>query len=113
MGWLVIACMGSIGCAEDAPDWEEKAYDCKDEGGTCTVQASILCSSGTQPITADDPNLTDCGGGHCCIPEETESTCSSEENYVCIPGNKCSHPWRSVEGSLTCNEGRVCCAYRP
>ena len=109
---MVVLFFVVLGCAEDAPDYASVDFRCKEEKGTCTNLATILCGPGMQPITEDDPNRTDCPG-HCCIPEENETTCSLEDNYMCIPGDKCSRPWRSVEGSLTCNEGRVCCAYRP
>ena len=102
-----------MGCAEDPPDYDVKAYDCDEVEGTCTQVASALCAIGFQPLTRDDPNQTNCRGGHCCIPEEPETTCSLTGSYNCIPGDNCSRPWKSVEGSTTCNEGRVCCAYRP
>jgi hypothetical protein len=104
-------CILFVSCSQSP---EEYPYldrlRCSENEGICTTSPKEICGVGTQPLTVNDPDYTDCLG-YCCVVPETVSPCDNEPNYNCLPdeGNGCPVAWKEVEGSITCQEGRICC----
>ncbi len=83
---------------------------CAANGGLlCTPARWTVCPSGFEPI-AQANGRADCNG-YCCQREVSPSNCSAEGDSNCLQGS-CNGCWqRNANAGLSCESGRVCCAY--
>ena len=110
------------GCSETPADYPyNELKRCEKYNGVCTYDQAVICPPGKQPLTANDPEETNCLG-QCCIEQEKDNSCNpaSEDTdefaqYNCVPdqnGTQCAGIWEMVNGNLSCDDGRSCCYWR-